>query len=291
MLDFFQNADYSWTKDSVRYIHTPSKKTRDLFYYIQEIGHFKAFRPYYTERAGLPSFLMKFTLGGIGELKYHDDIFKLEAGDVFFIDCKDYQYYKTASFDEPWEMDWIHFYGANAKQFYHEFMRSGKNVFHVNGVPSENPIHQLMQQLLKLQDHPNAKSEYLASVLIHQLLNELLLQKYQQDFAEADIPTYIIDMKEFIDANFQSNISMNELERRFHLNKFQLNKEFSFYIGVPPIDYLIALKISGAKDLLRYTNENVQVIASECGIENPAYFSRLFKKKTGFSPSEYRKMN
>ena len=260
----------------MRYIHTPSQKTRELFYYTQEIGHFKANLPYFTERAGLPSFLMKFTLGGVGKLKYHGETFQLSAGDVFFIDCKDYQYYKTVSQDAPWEMDWIHFYGGNTRRFYDEFMSQGKNVFRVAGAPADNPLHLIMQQLLKLQDHPNAKSDYLASVLIHQLLNELLLQKFQQDFAEDDIPTYILAMKDYLDANFQKSISLDELEQRFHLNKFQLNKEFSFYIGVPPIDYLIAQKISVAKDLLRYTSETIQVIGANCGIENPAYFSRLF---------------
>ncbi|MGX7199773.1 AraC family transcriptional regulator [Enterococcus nangangensis] len=290
-MNYFQNADYSWSEDSLRYIHTPSQKTQELFYYIQEIGHFKAFPPYFTERAGLPSYLMKFTLKGQGELTYHDETFTLDAGSVFFIDCKDYQYYHTKSRDTPWEMDWIHFSGGNTGRFYQEFMRSGKNVFQVTGNPQENALHLIMQQLLKLQDHPNAKSEYQASVLIHQLLNELLLQKFQQDFTEEDIPAYILGMKDYLDTHFQKNITLDSLEHRFHLNKFQLNKEFSFYMGLPPIDYVISKKISYAKDLLRYTKENIQTISVDCGVDNPAYFSRLFKKKTGFSPSEYRKIN
>lgn len=291
LMNYFENADYSWSKDSTRFIHTPSQKTQKLFYFVQEIGHFKASRPYFTERAGLPSFLMKFTLGGIGELRYQDETFSLNNGSVFFIDCKNYQYYKTVSQNEPWEMDWLHFYGANSAAFYEEFMRSGKNVFQTLGAPLENPIHLMMKQLLKLQEQPNAKSDYQASVLIHQLLNELLLQKFQQDFKEEDIPHYVLAMKDYLDTHFQEVVTLDGLEKIFHFNKFQLNKEFSLYMGVPPIDYVISKKISYAKDLLRYTNESVQVIALECGIENAAYFSRLFKKKSGLNPTEYRKMN
>lgn len=290
-MQYFQNANYSWSKDSRRFINTPTQKTRELFFYTQEIGHFKASRPYYTERAGLPSFLMKFTLGGAGELNYQEEIFSLSAGSVFFIDCKNYQYYKTTSLNEPWEMDWIHLYGSNSEIFYEEFMKSGKNVFKTSGDPLENPIHLIIQKLLKIQEHPNARSEYQASILIHQLLNELLLQKFQQDFKEEDIPPYILAMKDHLDTHFQQTITLDDLEHKFHLNKFQLNKDFSFYMGLPPIDYVISKKISYAKDLLRYTNENIQAIASDCGIDNPAYFSRLFKKKSGFSPSEYRRIN
>ena len=47
-MDYWEKADYSWSDDSKRHILTPSSKSRTLFYYIQEIGQFKASRPYYT---------------------------------------------------------------------------------------------------------------------------------------------------------------------------------------------------------------------------------------------------
>lgn len=65
-MDYWEKADYSWSDDSKRHILTPSSKSRTLFYYIQEIGQFKASRPYYTERAHLPSYLIKFTLMVLG---------------------------------------------------------------------------------------------------------------------------------------------------------------------------------------------------------------------------------
>ncbi|EHR4557181.1 AraC family transcriptional regulator, partial [Enterococcus faecalis] len=43
------------------------------------------------------------------------------------------------------------------------------------------------------------------------------------------------------------------------------------------------------KDLLRYSNQTVKEIAVDVGLENYAYFSRLFKKRTGLTPSQYRK--
>ena len=58
----------------------------------------------------------------------------------------------------------------------------------------------------------------------------------------------------------------------------------------PPIEYLLSKKVSYAKDLLRYTKLSVKQISLEIGIENTAYFSRLFKNKTGLSPSQYRRL-
>jgi mannose-6-phosphate isomerase class I len=101
-MTYWEKANHSWTADSTRFILTPKQKSRDLFYYIQEIGYFKANKPYFTERENLPSYLMKFTLSGTGELHYQDEVYTLKAGDIFFIDCKNYQYYKTIS-SEPWK--------------------------------------------------------------------------------------------------------------------------------------------------------------------------------------------
>ncbi|EOI53050.1 helix-turn-helix transcriptional regulator [Enterococcus gilvus] len=286
-MEHWLKANYSWSEDSVRYIHTPSKRTQQLFFHIQEIGHFKASKPYYTERENLPSYLMNFTLSGKGRLFYRGKDYELQAGDFFFIDCKEYQYYETLS-DEPWEMDWIHFYGGTSTSFYEEFIRTGNNVVKTTGVPEKNAIHFIMQQLLALEKHADARTDFESSLLIHKLTNELIQQKYAIDFTRSEIPPYIIALKEYLDTNVNQVITLNQLEQRYHLNRYQIIKEFTQYIGTSPIDYLINAKLSKAKDLLRYSDLSVQVIAQTVGIENPAYFSRLFKKRIGVSPKYYR---
>lgn len=53
--------------------------------------------------------------------------------------------------------------------------------------------------------------------------------------------------------------------------------------------YILSLRISNAQTLLKSTNYNVTEIADIVGYDNPLYFSRLFKKQSGMSPSEFRK--
>ncbi|MCB5954332.1 AraC family transcriptional regulator [Enterococcus sp. CWB-B31] len=288
-MSYWEKANHSWSQDSIRYINTPSEKSKELFYYVQEIGYFKASRPYFTERENLPSFLMKFTHSGKGCLAYKNQKYILEAGDIFFIDCMDYQHYQTIS-EEPWEMYWVHFYGGNSELFYQEFMKNGSNVFHSNTANLENPIHLILRQLLHVQENRHAQTDFQSSVLLHQLLNELLIQKNQLDFTYEEIPDYVLAMKAFIDRQFKESLSMEQLEKQFHINKYQLNREFSRFIGQPPINYQINKKISFAKDLLRYSDQSIQEIALELGWDNFAYFSRLFKKKTGLTPGVYRKI-
>lgn len=233
-MDYWEKANHSWSTDSLRYINTSTQKQRELFYYIQEIGYFKASKPYFTERENLPSYLIKYTLSGCGELRYKGKSYQLKAGDVFFIDCLDYQYYRTVS-QEPWEMDWIHLYGANVAAFYDEFLKNGSPVFHTNPASSrQNPIHLVLQDLLMLQPEPNAKTAFQSSVLIHQLLNELLLQKYHLDFSDSEIPPYILQIRDQLEEDFRQGITLESLEERYHINKYQIVKEFSKYMGLPP---------------------------------------------------------
>ena len=66
-------------------------------------------------------------------------------------------------------------------------------------------------------------------------------------------------------------------------------RNFKKYMGVTPMQYVLSLRMSNAESLLEMTDYNVTEISSIVGYENPLYFSRMFKKQRGLSPSEYRK--
>lgn len=284
MEKYWEKADHSWTDDSIRIFNTPSTRAKQLFYYIQEIGHFKAMKPYFTERQNLKSYLLKFTFGGKGRLRYQGQVYTIEKDDIFFIDCMNYQHYATVS-DEPWEMDWIHFYGPNVEAFYEEYIKNGSNVFKAKN----DRIHKIIKEIMDLQQTRNAKTEFQISLLIHEMLNEILMQKYDLGFEEKNIPDYILQIKNYLEDNFKKKIGLQDLEHMCSLNKFQLSKKFTHFIGIPPIEYLINFRINIAKSLLRYTNKSVKEIAYEVGIEDTPYFNRLFKRKTEMTPLEYRK--
>ena len=111
-------------------------------------------------------------------------------------------------------MDWVHFSGGNTENFYHEFIKNGSNVFHTNSENTRNnQIHLLMEKLLQLQKEPNAKTDFESSVLVHELLNEMILQKYQMDFADSEIPEYILNVKSYIDENYRQGVTLEDLEK------------------------------------------------------------------------------
>ena len=72
-----------------------------------------------------------------------------------------------------------------------------------------------------MQQGTNARTDFQSSVAIHELLNELILQKYQLDFEEEDIPAYVYKLKQYLDEHFKETITLDQLEQQFLLNKYR----------------------------------------------------------------------
>lgn len=60
--------------------------------------------------------------------------------------------------------------------------------------------------------------------------------------------------------------------------------------GVTPVQYLTQYRMEQAKRLLSTTDDKISFIAKESGIQDPAYFTKIFKRLEGVSPLEYRKI-
>lgn len=94
---------------------------------------------------------------------------------------------------------------------------------------------------------------------------------------------------EYIDNNLDKKITVAELAELLYLDEVYFSNAFTKCIGVTPSQLIIGKKISRAMLLLRSENMSTQEIAFSLGFSSEAYFSRLFKKKTHLTPSEFRK--
>lgn len=96
-------------------------------------------------------------------------------------------------------------------------------------------------------------------------------------------------MVAYINANFASIRSISQIADRFFISKFHLCRVFKEAMKVTVIDYLNQVRIRNACRYLRASDKEVGDIALLCGFRDAAYFSNVFKKLTGISPSAYRK--
>jgi transcriptional regulator GlxA family with amidase domain len=83
-------------------------------------------------------------------------------------------------------------------------------------------------------------------------------------------------------------VSVADLAGRLYVSKDYLRHLFQEYTNRSPIQHIIQARIEKARDLLGQRDVSVKEIAAQCGFDNEYYFSRLFRKVTGTTPSQYR---
>ena len=105
-----------------------------------------------------------------------------------------------------------------------------------------------------------------------------------------DIPDYLIRIKALLEREYYLPHSLDELESKFHMNRFKISKDFTRFFGISPIRYLNSRRIEAAERLLLECNAQINEISSRVGFENTNYFIQLFKKQTGFTPAQYRQI-
>jgi two-component system response regulator YesN len=98
----------------------------------------------------------------------------------------------------------------------------------------------------------------------------------------------ILKAKQFIELNYQNDISLDYLCAYVGLSKSYLSSTFKKVTGENIIDYVIKLRIEKAKQLLRETDLKVFEVAETVGFRDPKYFSKLFKCIEGTSPGKFK---
>ncbi|MDU7708648.1 MAG: AraC family transcriptional regulator [Clostridium sp.] len=280
-----ERGSHTWSEDSIRMILTPSSTARSTYFYTQEVGYFKTFHPYFSERENLDSFLIVYTVSGKGYLEYEGQTYPITKGQCFYINCEQHHLYRTDR-EEDWEILWIHFNGNSALGYYKEFTRNG---FQILSVRDEFFMERTLWRIIALNQKKDLTTELVTSNLINGILTELLLQTATNNADTFLIPDYIRQIVREIDKNFKSGLPLSYFEEFTHRSRYHILKEFKKYIGVTIHEYIITARISYAKELLKYSDLPVSEIAFEAGMNNVTHFINLFKAREGTTPLAYRK--
>lgn len=132
----------------------------------------------------------------------------------------------------------------------------------------------------------NLYNNYLLSNILL-FLKEQFLQTAQNNFNN-QVPVKFEKIVQWISLHVNDKLTVQLVAHHFSITPEYLTKLFKEYEGMPTLNFIHNLKISRAKDLLITTNMSIKQIGYYLSYDNIKYFMRLFKKKTGFTPSEFR---
>lgn len=271
---------------SNRVIYTPSDFARLSLTYLQEAGRLQARKPHESRRSGLNSYLFFMVESGNGTLEYEGQTYRLRAGDCVFIDC--HRNYTHRTSDDLWALRWIHFSGTNMPEIYGRYVeRGGQPFFRPSSPAAYDEIWENMFQIMSSPDHIR---DMKINAELSRLLTLLMEESWHPEFRKTGTKKNTLQpVRAYIDKNYAERITLDLLSGTFFINKFYLTRMFREQFGISVNGYIEQVRITRAKQLLRFTDQTVEEIGAAVGIGDPAYFSRIFKKIEKVSPKVYRK--
>lgn len=130
-------------------------------------------------------------------------------------------------------------------------------------------------------------------LMLQSISTEIIIEILRQSIVDDNHkPVYKADIKKaiaFLEERYQDNITLDDLAKEVNISPYHLLRLFKSETGKTPFEFLTDIKIQHAKKLLVNSKFNISEISHLCGFSNASHFSVVFKKKTGFTPSEFKR--
>ena len=231
------------------------------------------------------NYLIHCVLNGSGMYQVDQQTYHLEAGDGFLIEPGVQTFYQ-ADQEDPWVYIWFGFKGHEAQNCVRE-LGLGKNrlTFHSSHVQE---LKQVILNMLKNGTYSKV-NEYMIESQLY-LLFAILMRDIEVHVSGPHQGNEIVRKAvEYIEDNYaKSHLKVTDISKYVNVERGYLYTLFKKYLSISPKDYIVKYRLTRAIDLLNNTDLPMEIIAYSCGYQDPAVFSKAFKKMYRIAPSKYR---
>lgn len=235
---------------------------------------------------------LHFVASGNCALVINDTEYHLEKGDVLLVyPGESFRVYTKG--DEDFVRYFIHldFYNTKNLKRRTPILPNGKKWPRLVHIKTDAEIRAICSTIVyHMHNHSTACSIITSGelkALLGLVLNAYLNTKATFQFRRIKSYKNIIKAEKFIRANYQRDITLQDMAREANLSETYFGNIFKKITGKSPIDSLTSTRINHAKRLLIETDHNISEISSLVGYEDSHYFSYIFKQKEGITPSEF----
>jgi len=257
--------------------------------HVTDIGFFPHAQYHYMERpAGCDTHIFIYCIEGEGWVVFENNKkIPIRKNTILVIPARTPHIYGATEAD-PWSIYWFHLKGEAVEQFIQGFDLYNSTIYvpTTQAVGIINLFDQCYETLL-YKGYSFKHYLYVSQVLRYLLgILTLLHGESHQDERKN---VYVERSIQYMFEHVQSSLTLNELADHVSLSKPHFIHLFKQITGYSPIEYYLRLKIQRACQYLDLTDCSVKEISKNIGIQDPYYFSRVFSKIMGQSPSDYRK--
>lgn len=274
-------------KEDIVHFYAPQTK---MPFYLEMAGISYCDGTYKITRQDSKETVLEYVVSGHGYINVDGENYTAFAGDVYIL-RKGTTHTYCSDAQKPWVKIFFNIRGSLAEKILEEYKlgKKGKVVLRGDGLESD-----FRELLAKLSDDTASQTEKFDCATLDFL--KIVIKLSNLDKQQGDLHGELLDTEdemerlvEYIAMNPKRIVGNQELANVIFRSKDYVIKRFYTNFGITPYEYQLQQKFFSACNLLKNTKMSVKEIASALGYDDQHYFSYMFKKRCGMSPTQYRK--
>lgn len=231
-------------------------------------------------------YLIHYIISGRGTYTCEGRTWNLEAGDAFLV-CPYQEIAYCADSSQPWKYCWVGFNGSDAPPILAATDFSKEQPC-IRQVPDGTTFGQLLLRIYEARGNQFVNEVEMSGDLYIALSFLIRCARKKAASRRAD-HDYVQKSVEYITSHYAYPIAIDEVAAYVGISRSHLFREFQKHMNKSPKEYLTDFRIQQACCLLKDSNLSITAIANSTGFDNSMYFSKVFRKEKGMTPSEYAK--
>lgn len=262
--------------------------SKELF--ITDIGYYPQAKFHFRERTEKESrqYILIYCVEGEGWFTLQSQKYNVRQFQ-FFILPKGYAHSYGSNSDNPWTIYWLHFDGEHARFFAQGFDKPTDISPSINSRIEERI--DLFEEIFSTLSKGYSKNNlyYATTSLFHFLGSMKFLGEYRENSKAQEKTQKTIDIViHFMKENIGRKLTLREIAEQVGFSSSRFSLLFQKETGHSPLQYFNQLKIQKACHYLDFTEMKINQISPKLGFEDAFYFTRMFTKIMGVSPTDYR---
>lgn len=237
-------------------------------------------------------YVLHYISKGSGTYYFDDKTIHLERGDLFLLFPDEITTYQSDNSD-PWSYYWLGISGRKAKEYF-SYSKIHTTKFIQDKTDKSKQIGDLMALAVEYTNKDMGNQIQNETFYLSTVYNVLYKLSHNFPIDQTSLFTNQTQSicqlaKRNIDKRYKDNLTIQNLANDLNVSRSYLSKNFQKYYHTSPKAYLMEVRMERAKQLLKITDEPINIIGKSVGYPDSLGFSRAFKKYFGIAPSKYRK--
>lgn len=227
-------------------------------------------------------YLIVYIKEGCATLLSHKNKLRLTAGNIFVMFPNKEVHYVVDK-NVNWSISWIGVHGTLIDKLIEQSGLSPERpICNVKSVKYD--IESILEAIYQLSFSKVTADKINVISMLYNFFSILISNN-----SKGSPVNYVEEALSIIEYNYEKDITIENIAERLSVNKNYLSRLFRTKKNFTLKEYLIHKRIERAKELLQNTNASILQVSNSVGYDDQLYFSRIFKKKVGMSPTEYKK--